>query len=215
MPNVYAVVDDLKERLAIGENDSREGQLLDMLESASRWVDQQTGHRFYTVSETRYYNALDRSLASAAWNIDTLERPWGSPQRIEIDDVLSVSQVATDENGDGTYERVWSSPSDYWLGPRNAPARGQPYRYLNRNAAVGRYLFPLWEESISITGTFGWCALAAVPQDVTELTLQVAEWIATTLTDLNQAGVKQYAIGQELSVSAADDALGASGMRIL
>src|SRR5215468_8521285 len=116
-----------------------------MCEVASRWVDKETGHRFYSTTETRYYNALDRYLPSQAWAIETLERPAGSPSRIEVDDVRNVTQVATDEDGDGTYERVWTTPGDYWLGPRNAPSNGQPYKYVNRNAATSRYLFPMWE----------------------------------------------------------------------
>lgn len=215
MPNVYADIFDLMERLSISENDSRQGQLANILEVSSRWVDAQTGHRFYAVSETRYYNAQDRFLPSAAWSLDTLERPFGSPQRIEIDDVLSVSQVATDEDGDGTYERVWNSGSDYWLGPRNAPANGRPYRYLNRSAATSRYLFPMWEESISVTGSFGWCVIADRPADIAELTLMVGEVLGTTLTDLAQPGVQTYNITQQLSVVMAPEELPPLGQQIL
>jgi hypothetical protein len=215
MANEYADVVDLMERLNIPENDAREGQLQNIVEVASRWVDEQTGHRFYTVTETRYYNALDHILPSQAWAIETLERPWGSPARIEIDDVLTVSQVATDEDGDGTYERVWETPGDYWLGPRNAPARGQPYKYLNRSAATSRYLFPLWEESISVTGSFGWCALADRPTDIRELTLMVGEVLGTTLTDLAQPGIQTYNITQQLSVVMAPETLPPLGQQIL
>src|SRR5215831_5239430 len=199
------------ERLNMEANDAREGQLLNMLEVASRWVDKQTGQRFYAATETRYYNALDRSLATAAWSVETLERPWGSPSRIEIDACLSVSQLATDEDGDGTYERIWSTPADYWIGPRNAPARGQPYKYLNRNAATSRFLFPMWEESISVTGSFGWCTLTNRPADIKELTLMVGEILAVTLTDLAQPGVDRYSIAGQLDVTMAPDTLPARG----
>lgn len=215
MANEYANVVDLMERVSIDEADSREGQLLNILEAASRWVDKQTGRRFYLTTETRYYNALDRTLPSQAWNVDMLERPWGSPQRIQIDDCTAVTTVATDEDGDGTYERTWTTPADYWLGPRNAPANGQPYRYLNRNASSGRYLFPLWEESIAVTGSFGWCTLANRPADIRELTLMVGEWMAVTLTDLAQPGVQTYNITQQLSVVMAPDVLPVAGQKIL
>ena len=205
------------ERLNIPDNDPREGQLLNMLEACSRWVDQQTGHRFYTVTETRYYNANTRLYHSAPYAVDwdAMERPFGSPARIEIDDVLSVTSLATDENGDGTYERIWATPGDYWLGPRNAPARSQPYRYINRNAATSRYLFPMWEESISVTGVFGWCALADRPADIKELTLEVAEVMGTTLTDLAQPGVQTYNINAQLSVVMAPEELPPLGQQIL
>lgn len=215
MANEYADVSDLMERLNIPDDDVRQGQLQDMIEVASRWVDEQTGHRFYTVTETRYYSALNRPLPSSAWDIESLERPYGSPSRIVIDDVLSVTQVATDEDGDGTYERIWSTPGDYWIGPRNAPARGQPYRYLNRNAATSRYLFPFWEDGISVTGTFGWCALADRPADIHELTLMVGEILGTTLTDLAQPGVQTYNITSQLSVVMAPETLPPLGQQIL
>lgn len=215
MANEYASIVDLLERLNIDEADSREGQLLNILESASRWVDHETGHRFYLTTTTRYYNALQHSHPSHAWELDTLEHPWGTPLRIQIDDCTAVTTVATDEDGDGTYERTWTVGSDYWLGPRNAPADGQPYRYLNRTAASGRYLFPLWEESIAVTGSFGWCALASRPADIRELTLMVAEWMGTTLTDLAQPGVQTYNITQQLSVVMGPDQLPAAGQKIL
>lgn len=215
MANEYANVFDLMERLGIAENDSREGQLQNIVEAASRWVDRQTGHRFYLSTETRYYNALDRSLASQAWALDTLERPWGSPSRIQIDDCTAVTTVATDEDGDGTYERTWTTGTDYWLGPRNAPANGQPYRYLNRAAASSRYLFPLWEESIAVTGSFGYCALASRPADIKELTLMVAEVMGVTLTDLSQPGISQYTIVNELVATMAPEELPPLGQKIL
>ena len=215
MANEYADVVDLMERLGIPDSDSREQSLQNIIEVASRWVDAQTGHRFYTVDETRYYNALDKILPAHAWILETLERPWGSPQRIEVDDVLSVTQLATDEDGDGTYERIWATPGDYWLGPRNAPARGQPYRYVNRNAATSRYLFPLWEESISVTGTFGWCALASRPSDIRELTLMAAEIMSISLTDLSQPGVSNYTIVGGLTVNMDQGDLPPLGQQIL
>lgn len=219
MANEYADVIDLMERLNIAENDAREGQLLNILETASRWVDEQTGHRFYLVTETRYYNPQTRNWQAyefaTGWDLAARERPWGSPSRIEIDDFTSVTSVMTDEDGDGVYERTWDSPIDYWLGPRNAPANGRPYKYLNRNASTGRFLFPLWEESISVTGTCGWCALANRPADIKELTLEVAEVMGTTLTDLSQPGVQTYNISGQLSVVMGSESLPPLGQAIL
>ncbi len=215
MANAYADTADLMERLGIDTSDSRQTQLANIVEVASRWVDAETGHRFYTVSETRYYTARHGMPQSYAWELDTLERPGGIPMRVEIDDVLSVTQLATDEDGDGVYERIWTASTDYWLGPRNGPARGQPYRYVNRNVANSRYLFPYWEDSVSVTGTFGWCALTACPADIKELTLMVGEVLGTTLTDLSQPGVQTYNITQQLSVVMAPETLPPLGQQIL
>lgn len=217
MANEYAAVFDLMDRLSIPISDPREGQLLNILTAASRWVDQQTGHRFYQVTETRYYNPERRPQLywAGTMALDLLERPWGAPGRIEIDDFTAVTQVATDEDGDGTYEVVWTEGSDYWLGPRNAPANGKPYRYLNRNAAIGRYLFPLWEESISVTGVCGWCDLADRPADIGEVTLMAATLLARPVTDLVQPGVQSYTIPQTLQVTLDANMLPEQGQRIL
>lgn len=215
MANAYADTADLMERLGIDTSDSRQTQLANIVEVASRWVDAETGHRFYAATETRYYTANHRWPQTYRWEFDTLERPGGIPGRVTIDDFLSVTQVATDEDGDGTYERVWTVTTDYWLGPRNAPLKGEPYRYLNRTPATGRYLFPYWEEGISVTGSVGWCALTDCPADIKELTLMVGEVLGTTLTDLSQPGVQTYNITQQLSVSMAPETLPPLGQQIL
>lgn len=200
MANSYCSPFDLMVRLSIPEDDTREGQLINIVEAASRWVDHQTSHRFYTVTETRYYNAASRPQLWP-WSLDALESAVGYPGRVEIDDFVSVTSVATDEDGDGVYERTWTVGTDYWLGPRNAPANGQPYRYINRNPVSGRYLFPLFEQAVAVTGACGYCTLANRPGDIRELTLQVAEQMARPVLAATMAGVSTYKLADELTVT--------------
>src|ERR1051325_9296483 len=107
MANLYATVAQLMDRMCIPTDDDREASLSEILEGASRWVDEQTGHRFYSSTETRYYSVRIPSDLPYR-DLDASERPWPglAPARVEIDDFLSVTQVATDEDGDGTYERI-------------------------------------------------------------------------------------------------------------
>ena len=224
MANEYANVGDLMDRLSIDEDDAREGQLHNILETASRWVDQQTGHRFYSATQTRYFNPIWH-YPHNAYGFASGGYPWGNPERpsgggyadsrVWIDDCTAATVVATDEDGDGVYERTWTVATDYWLGPRNATVNGQPFRYLNRNMATGRFIFPPWEESIAVTGSFGWCTLANRPADIRELTLMVAEWMAVTLTDLSQPGVQSYDITDQLKVAMAPDVLPVAGQDII
>ena len=103
------------------------------------------------MTETRYYSPEQRRIGEHGWASYSLgsyvqSQSWGTgyaSSRIVIDDAVSVTSVATDLDGDGVYETTWTVGTDYWVGPRNAPARGQPYRTINRNLAVGRQVFPL------------------------------------------------------------------------
>lgn len=214
--NLYASIDALKDRMGIDADDDREAALTEILEGASRWVDEQTGHRFYVVSETRYYS-VRLPPGDLYRDVDASERPWpgSAPARIELDDFVTVTAVATDEDGDGVYERTWTLTTDYWLGPRNAPLNRQPYRYLNRNLATGRYYFPYYEESIAVTGTAGFTTLATRPANIRELTLMVATLMARPVADLTVAGVQQYQIGMELKVTMDEGMLPDAGKRIL
>jgi len=193
--NLYASVAEFRERLGlpVGENDF----MLDRaLQSASRWIDRTLGRRFFTTAapETRYFTACN-----AYWYLET-------------GDLLSVTTLATDANGDGVYETTWTVTTDYWLGPRNAPLDNEPYTCINKNWTTGRYTFPAWQDAVQITGQFGYCTLANVPAQIRELCMLVAE--STTGAggggDLAIPGVQSYKIGTELSVTMGNTTLPSS-----
>jgi hypothetical protein len=213
MANEYATDTELMDRLGMSINDARRAIVLEVLEAASRWIDRQTGRRFYAVSETRYFRAIwDRAYTYGPY--DSFYMGWGSvapDQRVFIDDVLSVSALTTDNDGDGVYETTWVAGTDYWLGPRNAPAEGRPYSELHRQPVTGRYDFPIYADGISVVGSFGYCTLANRPSPIRELCLQVAMQMASpqmlassaagTSNALAIPGVQSYSIGQELQVT--------------
>lgn len=207
MVHLYASLSDLTDRLCISDHD-RDLALANCLEAASRWIEHETARRFYVVvpdplatpaGETRYYTAAYvPGGRSYPWN---LERPSGGialPHRISVDDVVTVTRVATDEDGDGTYERVWTVGTDYWLGPRNAIVDGKPYRFLNLNQVTGRYIWPSWENAIAVTGSFGYST--ATPGPIRDVCLMVAEVLARPVLDLALVGVESYKIGSDLSI---------------
>lgn len=182
--NLYAPVSELRDRL--GLTDVSQDFMLDRaLQSASRWIDRTLGRRFFTTTapEIRYFTACN-----AYWYIDT-------------GDLLSVTTLATDANGDGVYETTWTVTTDYWLGPRNAPLDGEPYTCINRTSTSGRFSFPAWQDGVQVTGQFGYCTLANVPPQIRELCLAVAEAGAGPVGDLVIPGVQSYKIGNELSVT--------------
>ena len=108
--------------------------------AASRWIDDYTGRRFYAATETRVY--------TARW-----------PDLLPVDDVLSVTALATDDDGDGVYETAWTS-ADYDLEPANAALDGRPYRYLLPRPGKA---FPLTRRGVRVTGVFGYAAVPPAP----------------------------------------------------
>ena len=196
MANAYANTLDLMDRLGIPHGDSREGALTDLLEAASRWIDRITGHRFYAVSETRYYTPC-------------------SSTDLRIDDVLSITSLTSDANGDGVYDTTWTAVTDYWLGPRNAVVNGQPYTTIHRTQLTGRYYFPGFPDGVRVTGSFGYSTLATRPSNIRELCLIVATMNARPLLDLTIEGAQMYKLGQELTVTMAPDQLPDRGKKLL
>lgn len=213
MTNAYATDLELMDRLGMSVNDSRRGVLSDVVEASSRWIDRTVGHRFYAVPETRYYSFCP---TSESWVARAYPPYLGGRMRLDIDDVLSITSLQTDNNGDGTFETTWTSPTDYWLGPRNAPANLKPYTTINRTLQGGRFYFPYYDQAVAVTGLFGYSELASRPPEIRELCLIVATYLAGVTigspmaamsSDLVVTGVQSYTIGGELTVnrqSAAD-----------
>jgi hypothetical protein len=90
--------------------------------------------------------------------------------RLTVDPISTTSGlvVATDENGDGTYETAWTLNTDYRLEPVNAAAFGKPWTRL---VALGTRWFPnlTYRPGVSVTARFGWPG--TVPAQVKEATL--------------------------------------------
>lgn len=148
--NGYCTLNELKASLNI--TDSVDDTALEAaITAASRMVDDYT-ERFFFVNGsvgspvTRYYTAVD-------------------PYTINIDDITTITEVATDDNFDRTFETVWGT-SDYLVEPINNPIKSWPY---NRVLAIGSYIFPYQlPQSVRIKGVWGF---SAVPAEVNMATL--------------------------------------------
>lgn len=144
----------LKSRLGI--NDTTDDTMLDAIITAvSRQIDDYCGRRFYAATETRYYTASH----------------CGS---LLVDDVLSVSSLQTDDDGDRTYENTWAT-TDYDLEPANAQLESQPQPYwricITPNSNYG---FPVGvSRGVKITGSFGFAS--STPAVIAEACLHQSE----------------------------------------
>jgi len=139
-------------------HDYAEPMMEQIINATSRWIDQYTGRRFYAATETRYYTPDSYSVC-------------------EVDDLLTVTTLKTDQNGDGTYGTTWTANTDYYLWPYNATLEGKPYMEIQQSPN-GNYNFdPHIRKSVQVAGSFGFCATGSHPAAVKEACLLLsARW---------------------------------------
>jgi hypothetical protein len=138
----------LKARFDVESVDaSRDSFMEDIIEAASRWIDQYTGRVFYATSEARYFTAESSVM-------------------VRITDLLSVTTLKTDDDGDRTYETTWAS-TDYDLMPYN----DVPYQWIEA-APNGVNLFTGMRRGVEINGSWGYASTA--PHAVREACLLYA-----------------------------------------
>lgn len=158
LTNGYATLDELRDRLGFPTSDVADDHILgSIITAVSRWIDAYTGRRFYTTvaDETRYQTAEFADL-------------------LILDlDVVSLTTLSTDGDGDRTYETTWAA-TDFDLEPYNATLDGEPYRCIAVTPA-GRYGFPRGiQRGVKIVGKFGW---TTAPGPVNEACLLQSERI--------------------------------------
>ncbi len=143
MSEPYATLEELQAHIdASGGASWSAGDVANMeiaLDAATRWLDEQMDTRFRAneTDETRIY--------SARWN-----------DLVYIDDLIELTTLKTDADGDGVYEVVWTD-ADFILEPANAIAGNRPYRQIRRRAN-GSHSFPVGGYEVEVTGKFGYSA---------------------------------------------------------
>lgn len=141
--NEYVTRAELKTMLNLTGETYADADIDVAVEAASRAIDNYKRSRFYPTTETRYYSAESYD-------------EW-----IAIDDLVAVTSVSVDTDGNGTYDTSWVEVTDYVLDPPNAPLEGQPRRKLRLLGQAGRS-FPSYRNSIRVVGSFGWTVTPVV-----------------------------------------------------
>jgi hypothetical protein len=146
----YATLAEFK--AAIGIQDNTDDQALQSVLDATddlinNYCDLPTGFSV-SASQTRYYTATD-------------------PFYINTDDIVTVTTLQTDNDGDGTYETTWTANTDYILAPKNAALDGRPYTEIDTAILVTK-TFPLTYLAVKVVGTFGY---PSVPSAVKQAAL--------------------------------------------
>lgn len=145
--NGYCTRADLKTALAIGTADTADDAVLDEIVNAtSRMIDEYTGQFFYQiVGGTAYYQPH-------------------SYEEVNVDPLVSITSIAVDTDGDGTYETVLAA-ADYILQPVNAAMFAKPFTSIELAPATTVALPADLNKGVRIIGTLGW---AAVPSAVAQ-----------------------------------------------
>lgn len=148
----YATLDQLEQRINRGQDwtVAERAALTQLLADVSRLVDRYTRRHFWQTAAgtVRYFTARGSA-------------------RMFVDDIVTLTTLQTDEDGDRTYETTWAA-TDYDLVPYNAAEVEAPYTRVEVTP-TGNYAFPTgMPKGVKITGVFGW---PEVPDSIREVTL--------------------------------------------
>lgn len=177
MPNLYATLDELKSLLDIedAENDS---SLMRILKAASRQIEKPklTGRYFYCWEGTKYFDGGGSKLWLPA-------------------DILSITTLKLDEDGDGTYEATLAT-TDYHLYPLNEYPKIK--LEINSNGDYGGFASGILK-GIEIAGVFGYGnGLSATPYESrTTLSAAITSTTATSVSVTSGATLK---VGETIRV---------------
>lgn len=147
--NGYASLTDFKNFARISSSDAADDWVIEnIIEAASRVIDNETRRTFYARTETHYYDV-----------------PVGDTLYIMDDDLLTVTTLT---NGDATV----LTTADYILKPNNATPKWaikikDSSSYTWEETSAGND-----EQAITIVGTWGWSATA--PLDIKQACLEIA-----------------------------------------
>lgn len=174
MSNWYAHRDALKTRMNF---DASEDAVYDaILEAVSRQIDTWTGRQFFARTATR-----------------TLSTP--RTDRVLVPDLLAVTSLKTDTDGDLSYGTTWAT-TDYVLLPSDAPLESPPRPYWElRTAPSGVNSFGTGLHNVQIAGRWGFYEV--LERATSLLAAAVATTTAVTITVDDGA---EFHVGQTLLI---------------
>lgn len=149
--NGYATLAEARARFGITDgSDTTDDSIIEaVIEAVSRQIDNYCGRRFYVTGsdETRYFTAVHSEYLDAG-------------------DIVSITNIYADEDGDRTYEKTWTA-TDFDLLPFNAALDSNPYTQIEITPN-GDYAFPSGPKAVKIVGKWGY---PSVPDAINEACL--------------------------------------------
>lgn len=177
MPNLYLALNTFKD--ATGhKNAVDDTRILAVLDAISRQTELRTGNRFYSETRTRVYTARESCS-------------------LLVDNLLAVTSLKTDGDGDRTYEDTWAA-TDYDLDPANALYESPPAPYWEIcTTPDGDYRFPVGvKRGVQVVGRWGYYEVLEVSDSL--LNGAIASTTATTITV--DDGPRDFSIGHTLLI---------------
>ncbi len=179
--NWYVGLEEFKSRMSITDNaDDFEAQFA--IQSVSGWIEEYCSRHFRRITETRTYQP---------------DNIWLLP----VDDLVSVTALAVDQDGDGVFEQSWTQNVDYQLRignhRYNQNSRGWPRPFRQVQVIQTGKWFPFtWPythlDRVSIQGTWGW---PSVPSPVTQAAfILAADLFKFKDAPFGVAGVSDYGV---------------------
>lgn len=170
--NLYITAADLRAILGTAGQTYDDTAITIAVNGASRAIDAFKGTWYYPITQTRKYTALERR--------DVI---------LPVADLVSVSSVLIDTDGDGTWETTLAADTDYLLEPANAALDGLPFTQLWLRE-TSRYRWPRHQQAIKVAATWGW---AEAPAQVKTSAALLANRFLTRLRQAPLAVVIQAA----------------------
>lgn len=193
-PLTYASLYTVRLALGVNNDTSRDDLILAACQSASRFIDDVCGRRFYA----------DATATARTYRLRARVYRCDEGEALLVDDIASTSGLIVEIGSGSTYTAV----TDYETAPDNALARGQAITELIRTGSSWRYSAL---SRVRITARWGWPAVpdaiaeAAKLQaarlfrrkDSPEGVLASAEWGAVRMTRMDpdvEALVRPYVL---------------------
>jgi hypothetical protein len=182
----YITAEALKRTLTLNGTTFANDDVDEAIVAASRAVDDACGRFFGRDSSAE---------------VERIYRPQSATVCL-IDDLVELTSLETDQNGDGEVERTWVQNREFVLEPLNAAADSRPYTKLSLNSYRASVAFPFWApRSVKVTGRFGW---PAIPANVPTATSLVASRLVKRLREAPFGIVANNMDGSALQIARTD-----------
>lgn len=177
----YIGLEEFKDRIGITDaSDDYAAQTA--IQASAGWINEYCGRHFYRITETRTFMPYDI-------------------YELMIDDLVSVTSLSVDFDGDGTFEQSWVQGTDYQLKfgkdryNLNSLGIARPYNKVQvvNSGKTFPFIWPFSHyDRVQINGTWGW---PAVPPPVAEANrILAADEFKMKDAPFGVAGVSDYGV---------------------
>lgn len=177
--NSYADVTTLKSGAYLDISaTTNDAYLRDLLEAASRMIDDYCERYFYVYEGTKYYDGA----GSLLW----------------LDDVLSVTTLKNDDDDDGTFENTLTQNTDFYLYPLNDTVKTRAV--IRTQGSYSGFANGI-KKGVEVVGIFGYGdGTDSTPYHDAGTDVNEASGVTATATTITVDDGTKFAIGQTIRI---------------